>query len=210
MKIQSNPQVDAYLLEGCGRCDLYQTPKCKVHRWKEELQLLREIVLQSGLKEEVKWGAPCYTFSGANVIMISALKDYCVLSFMKGVLLNDTHKILQKPGENTQAGRIVKFSDVSEILAVEKHLLDYIREAIEVEKRGEKVTLKSQPEEIPAEFQEKLDNDPVVREAFDRLTPGRKRSYIIFISGARQSATRRSRVEKCVPKVMAGKGFNEY
>lgn len=210
MNKQTNPQVDAYLLDGCGRCDLYQTPDCKVHRWTEELILLRKIMLKSGLKEEIKWGSPCYTFEGANVAMIGAFNDYCVLSFIKGALLKDPHQILQKPGENTQAGRVVKFRDMSEILAVEVHLLNYILEAVDIERRGEKVEFKSQPEEIPDELQEKLDHDPIVREAFDRLTPGRKRSYIIHITGAKQAATRRSRVEKCVPKMLAGKGFNEY
>ncbi|MGY6543878.1 YdeI/OmpD-associated family protein [Arthrospiribacter ruber] len=205
-----NPKVEAYLDQGCGRCEYFQTPKCKVHLWTEELMALREIALMSGLDEEIKWGVPCYTFEGNNVMLIGAFKGYCAMSFLKGVLLKDPHNILQKPGENSRVGRVAKFENLKAIQSSRQSLLELINDAIEVEKRGEKVVLDNSLEEIPEELQEKLEQDPFLKEAFDSLTPGRKRSFYIHISGAKQAATRRSRAEKCVPKILAGKGFNEY
>ena len=205
----TNPQVDHYLLEGCGRCPLGGTPDCKVHNWTAELTELRRIVLDCGLKEELKWGVPCYTFNGANVLMVSALKNYCALSFFKGVLLQDARGLLQKPGENSQSDRLFRFTKVEDILRLAPTIKEYIYEAIEIEKAGLKVTFKKELEPIPTEFQEVLDADPALKAAFDALTPGRKRGYILYFSGAKQSKTRTSRVKKYIPKIMEGKGFHD-
>ena len=128
--------IETYFLEGCGRCSLGGTPACKVHTWAKELELLRNIVLECGLTEECKWGQPCYTHQNHNVIMISAFKDSCIISFLKGALLNDPHKLLVSQGENVQGGRIIKFTHPSQVLAIEATLKEYIFEAVEIENAG--------------------------------------------------------------------------
>lgn len=205
-----NREVEAYFIEGCGRCPLGGTPECKVHKWPEELKLLRNIALNCNLTEESKWGVPCYTYKGANIAIVSAFKDYGALSFFKGVLLQDEHKLLDKPGENSQSTRLFKFTSPRQITDIEDIIKAYIFEAIQAEEEGLKVEFKKNPEPMPEELQNKLDDDPNFRSAFDALTPGRQRSYILHIGQAKQAKTRESRVEKCIPKVFAGKGFNEY
>lgn len=171
---------------------------------------LRMIVLNCGLKEELKWGVPCYTFQKVNIAVVAAFKEYCSLSFFKGALLNDSYKILNKPGENTQSARLIKFTNVQEIMAMEATLKAYIYEAIEVEKAGLKVEFKKTTEyNIPEEFQTILDENPDVKAAFEALTPGRQRGYLLHFSQPKQSKTRESRIEKCIPKIFEGKGFNE-
>jgi uncharacterized protein YdeI (YjbR/CyaY-like superfamily) len=204
-----NPQVDHYLSEGCGRCPLGGSPECKVHNWPQELKKLRTIVLECGLTEELKWGVPCYTFHNNNILIVSAFKEYSALSFLKGALLSDTNGILQKPGENTQATRLIKFTNLPEIIAMEDVLKAYIFEAIEVEKAGLEVVFKTNPEPVPDELQHKLDENSAFRAAFEALTQGRQRGYILHFSQPKQSATRESRIEKCIPKIMEGKGFND-
>lgn len=205
-----NREVESYFIEGCGRCPLGGTPECKVHKWPQELKLLRNIALNCNLTEESKWGVPCYTYKGANIAIVSAFKDYAALSFFKGVLLQDEHKLLDKPGENSQSTRLFKFSNPQQIIDIEDIIKAYIFEAIQAEEAGLKIEFKKNPEPIPEELQNKLDDDPNFRSAFDALTPGRQRSYILHIGQAKQAKTRESRVEKCMPKVFAGKGFNEY
>ncbi len=205
-----NTDVDLYFTEGCGRCPLGGTPQCKVHNWPEELKLLRKIALDCGLTEESKWGVPCYTYKGANVAIVSAFKDYAALSFFKGALLSDENNLLDKPGENSQAARLLKFTKPQQIIEIEDLIKAYIFEAIEVEKAGLKVEFKKDLEPIPEELQTRLDEDPNLQSAFYALTPGRQRSYILHISQAKQAKTRESRVEKCLPKIFSGKGFNEY
>lgn len=204
-----NPQIDHYLRDGCGRCPLGGTPDCKVHNWPQELKKLRTIVLDCGLTEELKWGVPCYTFQNNNILIVSALKDYCTLSFFKGALLSDTKGILQKPGENTQAARLIKFTSPSAITAMEDILKAYIFEAIEVEKAGLEVVFKKNTEPFPKELENKLAEDPAFKAAFEALTPGRQRGYVLHFSQPKQSTTRESRIEKCIPKIMEGKGFND-
>lgn len=205
-----NPEVDNYLAEGCGRCPLGGTPGCKVNNWRKELILLRGIVLDCGLTEEVKWGAPCYTFGKANVAMVAALKDSCVLSFFKGALLSDPHGILEKPGENTQAGRVISFTNVQEITEKESILKTYLYEAVEVEKAGLKVEFKKNPEPVPEEFQRKMDQDPELKAAFEALTPGRQRGYLLHFSQPKQSKTREDRIDKCIPQILEGIGLNDH
>ncbi|MBO0323193.1 YdeI/OmpD-associated family protein [Muricauda sp. CAU 1633] len=207
----ANPEVDEYISEGCGRCDLVGTPDCKVQTWQEEIKALRRLLLECGLTEERKWGSPCYTFNGKNVVMIAAFKDNCSLSFLKGVLLKDNQGILEKPGENSQSVRFARFTDVKQITDQWNILKQYVFEAIEVEKAGLEVKKKDISEhDVPEELQARIDNDLDFKAAFEALTPGRQRSYFIHISQAKQSQTRENRIEKCIPKIRAGKGYNEY
>ncbi len=204
-----NPAVDMYLMEGCGRCPLGGTSNCKVHFWTKELRMLRKIVLHCGLTEEVKWGVPCYTFQHKNVLLLSAFKEYCAISFFKGSLLADPHQLLLKPGERSQATRLLKFTDTEKIGAQESHIKAYIFEAVEVEKAGLKVSFHPNPEPIPEELARKFEEDPILKSAFDALTPGRQRGYLIHFSQPKQSNTRRSRIEKCVAKILNGEGMHD-
>ena len=205
-----NPEIDAYLAEGCGRCPLGGTPECKVHTWPRELEQLRAIVLDCGLTEERKWGVPCYTFEGKNVLNISAFKHFAALSFFKGSLLQDPYQLLEKPGENSHAPRLFRFTDVAQITEKAAILKAYIFEAIEVEKAGLKVQFKPASEyDVPEEFQQRMDEDPVLKAAFENLTPGRQKGYLLYFAGAKQSKTRASRVEKYIPKILEGRGFHD-
>ncbi len=205
-----NPLIDLYFAEGCGRCPLGGTPDCKVHSWTEEMRQLRRILLDCGLTEELKWSVPCYTFQGNNIVILAAFKDYCSLSFFKGALLQDTHTLLVKPGDHTQAARLIPFTKVKQIREQEAVLKAYIFEAIEVEKAGLRVDFKEKTElDLPEEFQEKLAENPDLKAAFEALTPGRQRGYHLFFSAPKQSKTRAARVKKCIPLILAGKGLNE-
>ncbi len=191
-----NPKVDAYL--------------SKTEKWQDELREMRRILLDSQLTEELKWGKPCYTLEKRNVAIIQGFKEYCAMMFFKGALLEDKEGLLIRPGKHTQAGRQIRFTNVREIVGMEAILKTYIQEAIEVERSGRKVKLKETSDfEIPDEFQAKLDEMPALKDAFRALTPGRQRAYIFYFSSAKQSKTRQSRVEKCIPKILAGKGLND-
>jgi len=193
---RTNLKVDGYLR--------------KAKKWQEEFKRLRTIILDCQLAEELKWGAPCYTFQKKNVVIFQGFKEYCALLFFKGALLNDTHGILIRPGENTQAGRQIRFTGVREIIEMEAILKAYVHEAVEVEKTGLKVNLKKTTEyTIPEEFQNRLDEIPGLKTAFDALTPGRQRAYILYFSAPKQSKTRESRVEKCMQQILNGKGLND-
>jgi uncharacterized protein YdeI (YjbR/CyaY-like superfamily) len=193
---RTNPDVDGYF--------------SKAKKWQKELKKLRRIILDCGLTEELKWYQPCYTFQKSNVAIIHGLKESCALAFFKGVLLNDANGILVKPGENTQSGRWIKFTSVREIVEMEAIVKAYIHEAIEVEKAGLKVTLKKTSDFIIAEeFQNHLDENPALKTAFEALTPGRQRAYLLHFSAPKQSKTRVSRVEKCMPQILNGKGLND-
>ena len=206
-----NKSADLYFLEGCGRCALGGTPQCKVHRYPDVLKLLRAIALESGLTEEAKWGVPCYTYQGKNIAMLSAFNDFAFLSFFKGSLLADDKKILSAAGENSQAGRFAKFTDAKEVSKQKKTLLAYLFEAIELERAGAKVVFKDVSEyEVPEELNEFFQKNTAFQKAFEALTPGRQKGYLLHFNGAKQSATKKSRIEKCIPKVMSGKGFHDY
>ena len=204
-----NTSADQYFLEGCGRCPLGSTPDCKVHRWTAELALLRRLVNNCGLTEECKWGVPCYTFQGKNVLNVSAFNEYCCLSFFKGVLLSDEKELLAKPGPNSQSVRLFKFTDLAAIQQIEDVIKAYIFEAIEVEKAGLNVEFKKNPEPIPDELEEKFEQDPVLKIAFEALTPGRQRGYILHFSQPKQSKTRISRIEKYTPMILSGIGLHD-
>lgn len=204
-----HPKVDTYLLEGCGRCEHYRTPDCKVLSWTKELNALRSIVLSTGLEEEFKWSQPCYTLGGKNVLIVTAFKDFACISFFKGSLLEDTHELLVKPGPNSQAGRFLSFKDVETIKAKEDVIKSYIFQAIDAEKAGLQVEFVKNPEPIPDELQNKLDEDPIFRAAFEGLTPGRQRGYILHFSQPKQSSTRIGRIEKCTAKILNGEGMHD-
>ena len=204
-----NPKVDKYLKEGCGRCSLWKTPKCKVNTWQKTLKQLRQLLLDCGLSEDVKWSQPCYTIKKKNVVLLSAFKEYCALSFFKGSLLKDPNKILVSPGVNSQATRQIRFTDTNTVPKMKSILKAYIEEAINIENTGLKVKFKKNPESIPDELQYKFEENPAFRKSFESLTPGRQRSYILFFSAAKQSKTRESRIDKCMPMILDGKGLND-
>ena len=205
-----NSDIDNYLAEGCGRCPLGGTPRCKVNNWQDELKLLRNILLDCGLNEELKWSVPCYTFQKNNILILAAFKEYCSVSFFKGALLNDEHRILLKPGENTQAARMIRFTSTEEIVKMESILKAYIFEAIEIERGGLKVNFKKAGAfSVPGEFQSKLNRIPELKKAFFALTPGRQRGYLLYFSSAKQSKTREARIEKCMPQILKGRGLDE-
>jgi uncharacterized protein YdeI (YjbR/CyaY-like superfamily) len=182
----------------------------KARKWREEFEALRRIVLDCGLTEDLKWGQPCYSLEGSNVVLIHGFKEYCALLFMKGALLKDPKGILIQQTENVQAARQARFTSVREIIGMEAILKAYTREAIEVEKAGLEVTYKKTSEfKVPEEFQRKLKESPVLKKAFAALTPGRQRGYLLYFAAAKQSKTRESRIEKCVPQIFDGKGLND-
>jgi uncharacterized protein YdeI (YjbR/CyaY-like superfamily) len=193
---RKNPKVEFYF--------------AKAEKWREEFAKLRGIVLDCELTEELKWGQPCYTFEESNIVLIHGFKEYCALLFFKGVLLKDAKGILIQQTENVQAGRQIRFTNVREIVKMGPVLKAYIREAIEVEKAGLKVKLKKTSEfKIPEEFKNKLDEMSALKTAFAALTPGRQRGYIFYFSSAKQAKTREARVEKCMPRILKGKGMDD-
>jgi uncharacterized protein YdeI (YjbR/CyaY-like superfamily) len=207
---KQNVKVDLYLQEGCGRCALGGTPECKVHTFPRELKELRKIILQTELIEEVKWSVPCYTYLNKNILILSAFKEYCAIGFFKGVLLKDQHKLLIKAGENSQSSMSMRFTNLKEIIDLKKIIIEYIEEAIKIEKAGHKVEFKKITEHpIPDELQKKWEELPKFKEAFQSLTPGRQRGYLIYFSSPKQSQTRETRILKYISKIMEGKGIND-
>jgi uncharacterized protein YdeI (YjbR/CyaY-like superfamily) len=191
-----NPKVDFYF--------------SKAQKWQKESEKLRTIILDCQLTEELKWGVPCYSFQESNIVLIHGFKEYCALFFIKGALLHDANEILIQQTKNVQAGRQIRFTNVREIVEMEIILKAYINEAIEVEKAGLKVNFKKTAEfVIPEEFQNKLDDIPALKTAFDALTPGRQRAYIHYFSEPKQFKTRKSRVEKYMQQILSGKGLND-
>ncbi len=191
-----NPKVDFYF--------------DKAKNWHKELELLRAIILDCGLDEELKWGSPCYTFQQRNIVLLHVFKEYCAMLFFKGALLNDTKGILVQQTKNVQAARQARFTNAKEIARVSPALKAYIYEAIEVEKAGLKVPLKKTAEfTMPEEFQKRLNKNAALKKAFAALTPGRQRGYLLYFSSAKQSKTRESRIEKYIPQILKGKGLED-
>ncbi len=202
-----NPLVDHFLLEGCMRCSKGATPACKVHRWTDILEFLRQLILETELQEERKWGVPTYTLHGKNVVIIGVFKESCVLSFLKGGLLEDSFKILELPGPNSQEGRFIRFTQLSKAQELKAEIKNYLLQAIEVERSGKKSSPKPSSQVLPDELLQKFGEHPGLESAFFALTPGRQRGYLIHFLGAKQSPTRLSRIEKCIPKIFEGKGM---
>jgi len=191
-----NPKVDFYF--------------SKAKKWQEEFEKLRLVILDCGLTEELKWGVPCYTFEKKNIVLIHGFKEYCAILFIKGALLQDVHGLLIQQTKNVQAARQIRFTNLREIVELEPILKAYIHEAIEVEKTGLKVNYKKAAEFIiPEEFINKLEEVPGLQDAFDALTPGRQRAYILYFSAPKQSKTRESRIEKWLQQILNGKGLND-
>lgn len=178
--------------------------------WQEEMKLMRKICLDCGLTEEFKWMHPCYTFQGKNVVLIHEFKEYCALLFHKGALLKDSDNILIQQTENVQSARQIRFTNLQEIIDLERVIKAYIFEAIEVEKAGLEVKMKKTSEfKMPDEFKKALEDSFELKAAFKALTPGRQRGYLLYFSQAKQSKTRESRIGKYIPKILAGKGLND-
>jgi uncharacterized protein YdeI (YjbR/CyaY-like superfamily) len=193
---KANPKVDFYFT--------------KAKKWREEMERLRKIILGTELTEELKWGKPFYTVQGGNVLVIWGYKDHCALGFCKGALLKDADGILSNIGENTQAVRKIRFTSLREIVEMDATLQAYIQEAIEVEKAGLEVKYKETSEfTMPEELKNKLSEMPAFKKAFESLTPGRQRGYLLHFSAPKQSKTRESRIEKCMQRIFDGKGFDE-
>lgn len=191
-----NPKVDEFL--------------SKTIKWHDEFKKLRSILLNCKLTEELKWGVPCYTFQEENIVLIHGFKEYCAILFFKGVLLHDNHGILVQQTSNVQSSRQVRFTNVKQIIAIEDILEDYINEAIEVEKFGLEVNFKKSTEfAIPEELQNRFNKMLALKNAFEALTPGRQRAYILYFSAPKQSKTRESRVEKYIKQILDGKGLND-
>lgn len=191
-----NPKVDFYF--------------DKEEKWLQEIRKLRAIALACGLTEELKWGSPCYTFNKSNIVLIHVFKEYCAFLFFKGALLRDTDNILIQQTENVQGARQARFTRLNQVVEHEAALKAYIFEAVEVEKAGLKIELKKTEDyEVAEEFQHKLDAVPALKAAFEALTPGRQRGYLMYFSSAKQAKTREARVEKCIPQIMSGKGLED-
>ena len=194
---QRNPKVDSVIHGRAGK-------------WRGEFEALREIILDCGLTEEVKWGWPCYACEGTNVVLIHGFKDYCALLFMKGALMQDPEGVLIQQTENVQSARQIRFASVQEITRLGPALKAYLQDATQLTKAGAKVVRKTTSDfPVPAEFRDRMDADPDLRAAFEALTPGRQRGYLFHFSQAKQSTTRDARIEKCLPKILAGKGFDD-
>jgi len=196
IKSKKNPKVDWYFTDA--------------KQWKEESRKLREIILDCGLDEELKWGKPCYAFEGSNIVLIHGFKNYCAILFMKGALLKDSKGILVQQTENVQAARQIRFMNLKDVTEKEAAIRAYVKEAIEVEKTGLEVPLKKTSEfKMPEEFKKKLGKNATLKKAFEALTPGRQRGYLLYFSAAKQSTTREARVEKCAPQILKGKGLDD-
>lgn len=204
-----NKSVENYFIQGCLRCPLGATPDCKVHNWDEELQLMRSFVLDSDLEETCKWGVPCYTINDKNVLLISAFKNHCAFSFFKGSLINDPKQLLTKPGKHSQATRFLSFTTVEQIARMKEDIQYYIDQAIEIEKAGLRVNFKRNPEPLPEELERRMEEDPVFKSAFEALTPGRQRGYILYFSAPKQSKTRISRIDKYSSQILNGEGMHD-
>ena len=195
-KSKTNPKVDWYFN--------------KAGKWQEEINKLRTIILDTGLTEELKWGCPCYSLEVKNIVLIHVFKDYCAVLFFKGTLLSDPERILIQQTKNVQSARQMRFISMEEIADLKSTLKAYIKEAIKVEKAGLKVNFKKTSEySVPEEFQVRLDEMPALKKAFNSLTPGRQRGYLLYFSQAKQSKTRESRIDKYMKQILSGKGLDD-
>ncbi|HEY0670223.1 MAG TPA: YdeI family protein [Sphingobacteriaceae bacterium] len=191
-----NPKVDSFF--------------SKAEQWKKEYEKLRTLILDCGLTEELKWGCPCYTFQKNNIVLIHGFKEYFALLFFKGALLKDSKNILIRQTENVQAARQIRFTNIGEVIELEPVIKAYVYEALEVEKSGMKVEFKKTREfNMPVEFQNKLTDLPALKSAFEALTPGRQRGYLLYFSSAKQTKTREARIEKYIPHILNGKGLDD-
>jgi uncharacterized protein YdeI (YjbR/CyaY-like superfamily) len=209
-KEMTNPLVDSYFTDGCGRCSLGGTPDCKVHQWADIMRYLRRLLLDCGMDEERKWGVACYTYQKRNILVLGVTKDACSLGFFKGSLMSNSNGLLIAPGAHSQATRQLKFTDLKEAVSKEDIIKTHVFEAIEIEKAGLKVDFKKVDEiALPAELLAVFAHDSALEAAFKSLTPGRQRGYILHFQQPKQESTRYSRIEKARPNILQGKGMND-
>ncbi|MFO0601381.1 MAG: YdeI/OmpD-associated family protein [Myxococcaceae bacterium] len=204
----NNTSVESWLKDGCGRCDNFKTPACKVHQWHDELIALRKLLQSTGLTEEMKWGSPTWTLDGKNVVMLAAFKDFASLNFFKGAVLKDPEGLLESPGPNSHHARYLKFRSPADVKSRKKGALALLEQAMELERAGVKITPKKTLT-LPEELEARLGKDAALKKAFEALTPGRQRSHALYVAGAKQAETRERRVDKCAEDILAGRGFNE-
>lgn len=207
MKKLSTPHE--YYLKGCGRCEKFSTPFCKVNTWRNQLLQLREILLSTALKEEIKWGLPVFTFKGKNIVLLSAFNEYVALSFFYGAMLEDPDNILKKPGEHTEHARIITIYRDTQIDQLKSHILQFVNQSIKIVLEGKKPQRVTKLPPIPEELHQKFAVVKGLKEAFEKLTPGKQRGYLIYFWSAKTQVARVRRIEKCVPRILAGKGLHE-
>jgi uncharacterized protein YdeI (YjbR/CyaY-like superfamily) len=200
-------KADVYFTAGCGRCKLFDTPACKVFKWQEILIHLRAFIIETNLTETCKWGMPCYTLNGKNVVLLAAFKDYVALMFFKGALLEDKLGILIRQTENMQSARQMRFTSLADVLKLEETIRFYLAQAIAIAEKGLKVQTEKKETPVPIELQDYFTQMPELKNAFYALTPGRQRVYLLHFSQAKQSKTRIARIEKHVQNILAGKGL---
>ncbi|GCD77153.1 MAG: YdeI/OmpD-associated family protein [Thermaurantimonas sp.] len=203
--------VTHYLQSGCGRCERWNTANCSVIIHNSVLLALINLLRSTTLKEEIKWNAPCYTYNGKNVAIVGAFRDYCVLSFFKGALLHDPKGLLVKPGENTQVGRVIRFTDTTQVEQHREDILYLIAQAIQLESSVKKVTFKQNSPPEVEEFTQKLESVSGLKKAFYQLTPGRQKAYLLYFAEPKTPEARLRRIEKCIPLILQGKGlYDKY
>ncbi len=205
----NNTSVDSYLAEGCGRCDHFQKPTCKVHLWTPILKAIRTMFLEAGLTETMKWGSPCYTLGGKNVAMIVSQRASCALQFFKGAVLADPASLLEAPGPNSHHSRYLKMSSMAEFRARKLAATALVQAAIKAEREGLATPATPRTTTLPDELIAALGGDAKLHAAWAALTPGRQRSHMLHVAGAAQSVTRQRRAAKCSELILLGRGFNE-
>ncbi len=206
----NNISFDAYLRDGCGRCEQYQTPTCKVLLWTDALLALRALVRDAGLQEAMKWGSPCYTLGDKNVAMIVSYRDHCALQFFQGAALADPDGMLESPGPNSRFTRLLSFRSLSDVAQRQTQAKAFLAQAIALAHSGAKVAVAPANEPMPEELARRMASNPALKQAFAALTAGRRRSHILHVSGAKQSDTRERRVDRCTLDIFAGRGFGEW
>jgi len=204
--------LETFLRDGCGRCERFASDACNARRWAAPIAEMRALLAGTALVEEMKWGSPCYAIDGHNIASLSSRNDGCVLGFFQGAALDDPRGLLRAPGPNTRTARVLVVTSADDVRELAPDLLALVEQAVHNARTGVRSPAPSEPEPVPEELEEleeRLATDARLRDAFDALTPGRQRSHILHIRGAKQRATRERRVEKCAPKILAGLGFNE-
>lgn len=202
-------EIDEYFLNGCGRCERFATADCSTRRWQPGLAALRQICLDCGLTETVKWGHPCYQHAGRNIGLLGALRSDFRISFFDAVLLNDPQGILEKPGPNTQHACLIRFTEIAQVQQMQPQICSFLSQAMSHAEAGIRPVRKSAELVLPAELTDALLADPMLAAAFEALTPGRQRSYVINLSSAKKSETRIARISRFRKGILAGKGLNE-
>ncbi|GCD80091.1 YdeI/OmpD-associated family protein [Schleiferia thermophila] len=208
--IRQKPEsADEYLAKGCGRCNRWNTPQCSVQQHHSTMKALIELMRQTGLREVIKWGVPCYTYREKNIAIVGAFRQYCSLSFFKGAMLEDEIGILKKPGENTQLARAIHFCSEDEVQKNADHIRNLVHQAILLEENGKQFEVKSAQLPKIAEWEEVLQNNPELRTAFEKLTPGKQKAYLISFSNAKTIKRRTNRIQKSIPLILRGEGLHD-